>query len=213
MTFKLYTICCSGAGQKATRDAWGFVVTPDSYSPKRMDGRDLIIDAATWAAYQQQRDWDEAAYKRMLPRLPWGDVRGLILPDVVMDAAATEARSEAWYAELKGAAPLLYAVQQGYDPDTVKKWLRRGCGIFIGGDRDFKISAAPELCRMAGGAPVHMGRVNSAVRLRAALSAGCTSTDGASPVRFPPTRVELERVAAEVGVLQINRRGTQMRLA
>lgn len=192
--FGLYTVCASNPGQAATRARWGWIVTPDSFSPKRMDGRDVIADAATWSAFQNKRPWNEAAYRKMLPRLDRTTLVGLILPDVVMDAAATEARSEAWFAELRGL-PLLYAVQQGYDPRTVGRWLDRGCGLFIGGDAPFKIAAAPELCRMARGAPVHMGRVNTAKRLRAAMSAGCTSSDGASPIRFPSTRIELEHVA------------------
>jgi len=69
-----------------------------------------------------------------------------------------------------------------------------GTGIFIGGLDDFKeqtaaqwgVLARESLCYL------HMGRVNSARRIKIAQSAGCDSFDGSSVSRFAVTLAPLD---------------------
>jgi len=63
------------------------------------------------------------------------------------------------------------------------------CGIFIGGSTDWKlnnIAKIAQICRSMDKL-CHVGRVNSASRLRFAFDCGATSIDGSGASRFKPT--------------------------
>lgn len=122
-------------------------------------------------------------------------------PDVVADAAATLQRSTPVLPALRklGYRAALVA-QDGIRPADVP-WDAIDC-LFIGGSTAWKLSAhVPPLVRAAKaeGKWVHMGRVNSYRRLRAAALIGCDSADGtflkfAPDVNVPRLRVWIERL-------------------
>jgi hypothetical protein len=100
-----------------------------------------------------------------------------VVPDVVADAAATDALWLAWAATVAGL---------GYRPAYVGQ---NGCtgipadagAFFLGGDTEWKLG--PEARILAGEAKrrglwLHCGRVNSLRRLRYAADLGCDSVDG-----------------------------------
>lgn len=108
------------------------------------------------------------------------------LPDVVGDCRATWERSLPW-------VPVVRAL--GYVPAYVSQdgetgWPNGAGALFIGGTDDWKLSEASYALAAkakAAGLWVHMGRVNSLQRLRAATTGLCDSADGTF-VRFGPDR-------------------------
>lgn len=106
--------------------------------------------------------------------------RFVVAPDVVCDAAATEARSLPLMPKVRALGlPVAFVAQNGLEKRRVP-WDEFDC-LFIGGDTDWKLGVAAR--RLAGEAKdrgkwVHMGRVNSLQRLRTAAGMGCDSVDG-----------------------------------
>lgn len=103
-----------------------------------------------------------------------------VAPDVVGDAQATYARSLPWLPKIRSLGyPAAYVAQDGQE-DFDPPWDEFDC-LFIGGSTDWKLGPhARDLAREAKtrGKWVHMGRVNSRLRLRYAIAIGCDSSDG-----------------------------------
>jgi hypothetical protein len=115
-----------------------------------------------------------------LSTLPLDRVRFAVAPDVPFDAAATLDRSRPWLPRIRelGVAAAL-AGQDGLE-DLDVPWAEFDV-LFIGGTTGWKLGpAAAELTYAAHqrGKGVHMGRVNSAKRMRYARHIGCDSVDG-----------------------------------
>lgn len=119
-----------------------------------------------------------------------------VAPDVVGDAAATLARSLPWLPKIRVLGfPAAFVAQNGLE-DPVVPWDAFDV-LFVGGDTAWKLG--PHARRLvaeakARGKWVHMGRVNSARRLRYADAIGCDSADG-TYLAFGPD-VNLPRVLA-----------------
>ena len=103
-----------------------------------------------------------------------------VAPDVVGDAAATQARSAPWLARIRALGyPVAYVAQDGLEDLTVP-WDAIDV-LFIGGTTAWKLGPhARTLAAQAKtrGKRVHMGRVNSERRYRYAAAIGCDSADG-----------------------------------
>ena len=103
-----------------------------------------------------------------------------VAPDVVGDAAATLARSLPWLPQIRALGyPAAFVAQNGAE-DITLPWDEFDV-LFIGGDTAWKLGRhARRLVSeaKARGKWVHMGRVNSARRLRYADAIGCDSADG-----------------------------------
>lgn len=101
-------------------------------------------------------------------------------PDVVGDAEATWERSAPWLDRIRALGlPAALVAQNGIEHMPVP-WDRFDV-LFLGGDTRFKLGLdAARLTREAvtRGIPVHMGRVNSARRIRYAQRIGCATSDG-----------------------------------
>lgn len=114
----------------------------------------------------------------------------VVCPDVVGDAEATDALFEEWSPLLRGLGlPLAYVLQErGEDVDPRRIPWAEVEAIFIGCAEDaVKLGAGVRTAaRMARerGKWLHMGRVNSARRIRYAHEIGCDSVDGTSWVRW-----------------------------
>lgn len=113
-------------------------------------------------------------------------------PDVVADAVRTRERFEYWEPRIRerGYRVALVA-QDGLPLDTIP-WACLDC-VFIGGTTDYKLSAeSRQLIRSAKllGKWVHIGRVNTARRIRYAYSVEADSFDGTKFSRFPDTWIE-----------------------
>lgn len=103
-----------------------------------------------------------------------------VAPDVVGDAAATLERSKPWLAPIRALGyPVAFVAQNG--AETVGLPWDDLDVVFIGGDTDWKLGPhARHIVQEAKkrGKGVHMGRVNSATRIRYADAIGCDSADG-----------------------------------
>lgn len=136
---------------------------------------------------------DEAAFRRMLERII-GLPRCLfvVCPDAVGDAARTLEMFRSWRGEVAASGqPVAFVGQDGAESLEVP-WGELDAW-FVGGSTEWKLSAASAgLCReaKARGKWVHMGRVNSLRRMRAAHAMGCDSIDGTSASMFGDRYVE-----------------------
>jgi len=123
--------------------------------------------------------FDPDRYRAMLERLrSYPGCRFVAVPDVVGDAAATDALWWEWSGEVAKHLPAAYVSQDGA---TVIP--RYASALFIGGTTEWKLSdASRSLVQEAHRRHlwIHMGRVNSHQRLRTAQSWGCHSIDGSS---------------------------------
>lgn len=112
-----------------------------------------------------------------------------VAPDVVADAAATLARSLPWMPRMRALGyPVAYVGQDGQELSPVP-WDEFDV-LFIGGSTQWKLG--PHAAALAAeakerGKGVHMGRVNSRLRLRYAESIGADSCDG-TYIAFGPEK-------------------------
>jgi hypothetical protein len=104
-----------------------------------------------------------------------------LAPDVPFSAQATLAESLPWLARIRElGVPAAFAAQNGSDLPGLIPWDALDV-LFLAGDTAWKTGPVAEaLAREARerGKRVHMGRVNSLIRLRIAEWFGCDSADG-----------------------------------
>ena len=162
-------------------DLLGYITTPTNFNgPATMAAAGL-----PWAA-------DNGCFQRLdaesfismveciaeLPdrtRLLW-----VVCPDVVANARATLALWPWWSAVIRAhGLPVAFVLQDGQENEP----LPDADAYFIGGSTAWKLG--PQVARIAWeikrrGRWLHMGRVNSMMRIRQALALGCDSVDGSS---------------------------------
>jgi hypothetical protein len=174
---------------------WGVVMTPDA---PRHEDLPYIIDNGAWAAHQRGVDWGgtyRARFAKLVERFGHG-ADFIVAPDIVGGGAESLDRSLEWLEPLAQVAEVVIPVQDGMTADD--RLLRRlgpRVGLFVGGSTEWKLVTLPtwgwvarELrCRL------HVGRVNTARRIRYIMQHGATSFDGTSACRFPSTIDLLER--------------------
>ena len=105
-----------------------------------------------------------------------------VLPDIVGDHAATLARSLPWVERVRDLGyRAAFACQNGAENDPDIPWRDAFDVAFLAGDDRWKLGQPAHRVAVrarAAGVPVHMGRVNSAKRLRRAAVMGCSTADG-----------------------------------
>lgn len=119
----------------------------------------------------------------------------IVAPDIVAGGMPSLALSVSWLPRLLNVARVvLIAVQDGMMPDDVAPHLSERVGIFVGGTSEWKEStmAIWGILARARGAICHVGRVNTARRIRLCAAAGATSFDGSSVSRFALTLPPLD---------------------
>jgi hypothetical protein len=103
-----------------------------------------------------------------------------VAPDVPFDAVGTLAESLPWLAKIRElGVPAAFAAQDGCENGLIP-WGEFDV-LFVAGSTEWKIGpVAYQIAQEAKerGLKVHMGRVNSRVRLRIAEHFGCDSCDG-----------------------------------
>lgn len=116
------------------------------------------------------------------------------VPDVVGDHGATTARFAEWLPKLKPfGLPLAFVTQDGLaDPERDIPWDEVGA-VFIGGSDTHKEEMTTLIADEARRRSrwCHLGRVNSRLRFRRALFAGCHSIDGSAFSKFPKVRIPM----------------------
>jgi hypothetical protein len=182
----------------------GRLLSPRQYSR----AADTAQAGIPWAADNDCfQGLDARAYRAMLE-----DIYGLpgckfvVSPDVVGDWEQTRQLWDEWRSDLSATwLPVAYVLQDGQPIEHVP-W-RAIDALFIGGSSEFKCSeVAHDLIREArlrGGPWIHMGRVNTAQRMRLAKSWGVHSMDGTSVSMFTDKRLP-ERLAQAQALQQLN---------
>ena len=165
-------------------DHLGHLLTPNNRNSVASIQKTGLPYAADNGAFS---GFDPVRFRRFLTRIA-GQPRCLfvVCPDVVGDARATLALFGEWVLEVRLAGhPVAFVGQDGAE-DLVLSWDDFDAW-FVGGSTKWKLSqASADLAAEARqrGKWVHVGRVNSLRRLRAAYDMGADSCDGSSPSRY-----------------------------
>jgi len=166
----------------------------------RTEGFRYALDNGAWSAYTQGRPWDARAFTRGL-RVLGKAADWTVLPDVVAGGHASFALSLRWMRTVLNESPYaLLAVQDGLTCDDVAPFLGTRVGIFVGGSTTWKLATTPQWGQLGRkhGCLVHVGRVNSARRIRLCHLAGVTSFDGSSVSRYATTLPLLEHARQQL---------------
>lgn len=141
------------------------------------------------------------AFERAVYRLGNG-ADFIVLPDIVMGGADSLRFSLSWLPRLRGVAPLMLPVQDGMTFDAVADVIGESVGVFVGGSSAWKERTASRwgVVARAAGARLHVGRVNTARRIRLCSDAGADSFDGSSVSRFSVNLPRLERARRQVSL-------------
>jgi hypothetical protein len=157
----------------------------------RHEGMPYALDNGAWTAYQKGEPFNETAFWDALVML--GDrADWVVIPDIVAGGYRSLRFSLQWLERLQQCpAPLLLVVQDGMTPDEVRPLLRCGqvAGVFVGGSTEWKLRTMMlwgALCRETR-SHLHVGRVNTARRIRLCAAAGANSFDGTSASRYVVT--------------------------
>jgi hypothetical protein len=137
-----------------------------------------------WAAdngcFAQGEAFEVDAWLRWLDRVPSVRCLFAVAPDVFSDAERTLRRARPLLGEIQARGlPAAFVAQNGAEATAIP-WDEFAC-LFLGGTTAWKLGAAARgLIQRAReqGKAVHMGRVNSARRLRYASLIGCDTADG-----------------------------------
>ncbi len=152
----------------------------------RTEGFPYAIDNGAWTAFNQGRPFDEQSFVSLVKRLG-ADADWIVVPDIVAGGRKSLEFTKRWmpFVAEHTKRPLV-AVQDGMSEADVLPLLTPGVGLFLGGSTDWKLATMPAWGRLAAalGCWFHVGRVNSARRIRLCALAGAHSFDGTSATKF-----------------------------
>jgi hypothetical protein len=160
----------------------------------RTEGFRYALDNGAWSAFQQGEKFDELAFGRAVDLLG-ENADFIVLPDIVAGGHESLSMSLRWRERLSGIpTKLLIAVQNGMSPEDVREYLSPATGIFVGGDTSWKLATVNSWGQLARRrhCHLHVGRVNSAKRIKLCAAAGTNSIDGTSATRFSKTLLPLD---------------------
>lgn len=135
-----------------------------------------VLDNGAFGAWRNGRAFDDDAFRRLLDKAARAEIppRWVAVPDVVLDAEATQASWYRWVPELRAYGwPLAFVVQDGHAAADVPG---EAAVVFVGGSREWKWQTAPYWCQHFP--RVHVGRVTTGRRCWHFHRAGAESTDG-----------------------------------
>lgn len=154
--------------------------------PKWTDGTvaPYALDNGAWTAHQQGTEFNSAAFEEAVS-IAGAGADWVVVPDIVEGGMESLEFSLSWLSRL-AAYPVLLAVQDGMTTEDIRPHLSDRIGIFVGGSTDWKIDTMCEWGQLAkdAGCYLHVGRVNTARRIRLCQRACADSFDGTSATRF-----------------------------
>jgi hypothetical protein len=189
----------------------GLITTPDigSYC---LDMGERVPWAADNGCFAQGEKFNLSRYLAWLQAIPPKHRQRCLFataPDVVGDWTATWKRSQDVLPALRDLGYAAAVVlQDGAESDSAIDW-QAFDAVFVGGSTGWKLSHhAERLCLQAKRERkwVHMGRVNSLRRIRAATEMGCDSADGtflkiAPDANIPRMKVWLDSLHRQPSLL------------
>ena len=167
------------------------MVTP---ADPRCEGFPYALDNGAWTAHCKSAAWDRAAFERAMDKLGDG-ADFVVLPDIVAGGLESLYHSLEWLDRLRDYNGLfLLAVQDGMRVEHIEPFVGKRVGVFVGGTTDWKLDSLPSWARLAHkhGAYLHVGRVNTARRIRYCSGFGVHSFDGTSASRYATTVLPLD---------------------
>jgi hypothetical protein len=171
-------------GEETYRQHLGILITPALGSTPRRAievGGIWAVDNGCFTGFEKD------AFIQMLKSLrAYPGCKFVVAPDVVANATATLTRFNMWEPVLHYMGfPVAFVAQDGLENMPIP-WERFET-LFIGGSTHWKLShhaAAIAQKAKARGKWLHMGRVNTNVRIDIARSIGCDSVDGTGYARY-----------------------------
>lgn len=187
------------AGMRA--NGWGLLLTPDR--PELLPGfTEIAIDNGAWGAFQRKEEWVPDKFCKLVNqygrRAKW-----VVAPDIVCGGVESLARSLEWLPWLsERCTQVLIAVQDGMSAEHLVPHVSKSVGLFVGGSSDWKEETLPMWGKLAreSGCYLHVGRVNSARRIRLCAMSGADSVDGTSGTRFAVTIPPLSLACAQAAL-------------
>ena len=161
----------------------------------RHEGFQYALDNGAWTAHQAGTSFDVPAFQRAVDALGHG-ADWIVLPDALCGGLESLELSLSYLPELAVRGfRLLLPVQNGMQREHVIDHLSNQVGIFVGGDDTWKEATLPSWGAVARevGCWLHVGRVNSARRIRLCALAGAHSFDGTSCSRWAVNVSRLDR--------------------
>ena len=186
------------AGLRAA--GWGLLLTPDRPEARGFDR--ILIDNGAWGCFQRKEPWDAGRFVRLLALHPTAQI--VVAPDIVCGGDSSLALSLSWLDRLAQPGRIvLIPVQDGMCATDLASHVGAQVGLFVGGSTAWKESSLPMwgALAQAAGCYLHVGRVNSARRIRLCAMAGADSFDGTSASRFAVTLPPLDFAARQSAFL------------
>jgi hypothetical protein len=185
----------------ALREAgWGLLVSASGVW--RTEGfAEWAAENGQWTERDTPGPFNSERYERFLSWAAAQPIRPqwLAIPDIVYGGLASLDLSRAWLRKLRRRKAwreqrFLIVVQDGMEPRHVRRLLNAKVGIFVGGSTEWKLATMRQWAALARSraAICHVGRVNTAKRIRLCEAAGVDSFDGTSATRFAVTLGPLE---------------------
>ena len=134
-------------------------------------------------------DFNAKRYLRFVAKTP-AYIKWITAPDKVANAEITLDLFDRWYPRIRHL-PLALVGQDGME-DKELPWSHFDC-FFIGGSTRWKLSDTARSLAIEAkrrGKRLHMGRVNSNMRLRYAYDLGCDTVDGTGYSRYSKLRLK-----------------------
>ena len=179
---------------------WRLILSP--IGVLRTEGFPYALDNGAWHAYQTGHSFDEHAFTVALKRFG-ADADWTVIPDIVAGGHASMELSLQWMRRVLDVSPhALLAVQDGLVPDDVWPFLSERVGIFVGGSTAWKEATMTQwgVVGRQAGCWTHVGRVNTARRIRLCGYAGVTSFDGSSASRYSVTLPMLDHARRQLAM-------------
>lgn len=177
-------IYLSGVLNDYMHPRYGFIITPRRRQPIPSIGP----VAADNDCFNNPESYSDERYEAFLRTMPPERTLFATAADVLGDHAATVQRSKLPLRKIRAIGlKAAFVAQDGWNEKTTP-WDEFDV-LFVGGTTEFKFRAGRHAAIAAKrrGKAVHMGRVNSLRRLRAAFSIGCDTVDGTF-LKFAPDK-------------------------
>lgn len=180
---------------------FGILITPENPNPQGFST--FAIDNGAWSAFQRGIPWSPDKWVPLIERLG-RDAIWAVAPDIVMGGSASLDRSLSWLPWMaERCSRVLIAVQDGMTDQELAPYLSDRVGIFVGGSTEWKESSLPMwgALKRRVGCWLHVGRVNTARRIRLCAMSGADSFDGTAATRFAKAAAPIGRAARQGALL------------